>query len=413
MDRNAHPPLFYLLLRPMTWLGSGRLVYRALSIAAAVVATYVVGRIATRVFRTPAVSLLCAFAFGLAVPTAIIACAVRSYMLSVTLVLVAFRLYLDLIDPARERIEPKTRILFVVALVGAILSHYSGIFFAGAAVALPCLYAAVDRRYRVWFGQRLRAHWRDDLVTLIPIVAVIVAAYAVHLAKLNATLTHTAVYYPAPAASAAEFARGAASFLAHAVVAEIDLFSPLPIGGLPALYRAMVVVLLTVLAAALALTLRRRSDCAVASAPLGMLMIIAIAMMGSALARRYPFGGFLRQQFILFPFAMLAVFALVDEVVARRSVQWFVAALWVAVMLNALVQRSLLHFFPSESGSRESVQFHHFLDDSHAVYVDQFSLVPFFAAHQRDTWSAQTELGEGLSLFRSVRVSGAWWCCGT
>ena len=187
VDRNAHPPLFYLLLRPMTWLGSGRLVYRALSIAAAVVATYVVGRIATRVFRTPAVSLLCAFAFGLAVPTAIIACAVRSYMLSVTLVLVAFRLYLDLIDPARERIEPKTRILFVVALVGAILSHYSGIFFAGAAVALPCLYAAVDRRYRVWFGQRLRAHWRDDLATLIPIAVVIVAAYAVHIAKLNAS----------------------------------------------------------------------------------------------------------------------------------------------------------------------------------------------------------------------------------
>ena len=162
------------------------------------------------------------------------------------------------------------------------------------------------------------------------------------------------------------------------------------------MYRAIVVVLLVALAAALALTLRRRSDCAVTSAPLGMLMIIAIAMMGAALARRYPFGGFLRQQFILFPFAMLAAFALVDEVVARRGAQRFVAALWVAVMLNALVQRSLLRFFPGEPGSRESAQFHRFLDDSHAVYVDKFSLVPFFAAHQRDTWSAQTELGEGF-----------------
>ena len=63
--RNAHPPLFYLLLRPMTWLGSGRLVYRALSIAAAVVATYVVGRIATRVFRTPAVYRNCIKMHGL------------------------------------------------------------------------------------------------------------------------------------------------------------------------------------------------------------------------------------------------------------------------------------------------------------------------------------------------------------
>jgi hypothetical protein len=396
VDRNAHPPLFYLLLRPMTWLGSGRLVYRALSIAAAVAATYVVGLIATRVYRTPAVPLLCAFAFGLAVPTAIIACAVRSYMISIALVLVAFRLYLDLIDPARERIEPRTRILFVVALVGAILSHYSAIFFAGAAVALPCVYAAIDRRYRAWFDLRLRAHWRDDLATLVPIVAVIVAAYVVHIATLNATLTHTAVYYPDPAASAAGFARGAASFLAHAIVAEIDLFSPLPIGGLPAMVRALVVVLLAGLAAALVVTLRRRSDWAVASAPLGVLMVIAIAMMGAALARRYPFGGFLRQQFILFPLAMLAAFALVDEVIARRGAKRLVAALWVAVMLNAVVQRSLLRFFPGEPGSRESARFHRVLGDSRAVYVDAFSLVPFFAAHQRGTWSAQTELGEGF-----------------
>jgi hypothetical protein len=204
------------------------------------------------------------------------------------------------------------------------------------------------------------------------------------------------VYYPDPAASAAGFARGAASFLAHAIVAEIDLFSPLPIGGLPAQIRAIVVVLLAGLTAALVVTLHRRSDWAVASAPLGVLMVIAIAMMGAALARRYPFGGFLRQQFILFPFAMLAAFALVDEFVARRGAKRLVAALWVAVILNAVVQRSLLRFFPGEPGSRESAQFHRFLGDSHAVYVDAFSLVPFFAAHQRGTWSAQTELGEGF-----------------
>ena len=50
---NAHLPVFYLLPGAAAKLRSDRLVYRSLSIAAAVAATDVIGRIATRVFRTP------------------------------------------------------------------------------------------------------------------------------------------------------------------------------------------------------------------------------------------------------------------------------------------------------------------------------------------------------------------------
>jgi hypothetical protein len=135
VDRNAHPPLFYLLLRAMTWLGSGRLVYRALSIVAAVVATYVVGRIATRVFGRPPCRCSAPSRSASRYPR-------RSSRARPQLhgERHARARRLPALPrphrPGARSIEPRTRVLFVVALVGAILSHYSAIFFAGAAVVL-------------------------------------------------------------------------------------------------------------------------------------------------------------------------------------------------------------------------------------------------------------------------------------
>ena len=390
--RNAHPPTFYLTLRAAAQLGSDRLVYRALSLIAAVVATYVVGRIAARVFRTPAVAPVCALAFGLAMTTVIMACAVRSYMASVALMLVAFRLYLDLVDPRRGHVEARTRVGFVVVLIAAMVTHYSAVFLAFATVALPWLYAAVDRRYRRWWGERLRTRWRDELATIVPIVAVVVAVYLVHRARIDLPMVHTAQFHPDQAELAAGLIRGSASFVVRSLVAEVDLFAPRAFADLPAAARALLMSLLAVLAAGLAVVLRRRSDWAVASAPLATLAILATAMLGAALAGRYPFGGYLRHQFILFPFVVLSAFALLDEIVARcthRRVA--LGAVCVALILKALLQWQQVQFVVDEPGAEEMVQFNRVLGDSRAVYVDQFSLIPFFAAHQRDTWSEPTE----------------------
>ncbi|MGH7788588.1 MAG: hypothetical protein ACRERC_17085 [Candidatus Binatia bacterium] len=404
--RNAHPPSFYLLLRAAAWLGSDRLVYRAVSIVAAVVATYLIGRIAARVVRTPAVSLLCALTFGLAMTTVIMACAVRSYMVSVALMLVAFRLYLDLIDPRRERLEARTRVWFVVALIAAILTHYSAVFLAVAAAALPCLYAAVDRPYRRWWGGRLRTGWRGEFATIVPILAVVVAVYVVHTSTFDAPMNFAAQFYPDQAELAAGLIRGGASFVSRSLVAEIDLFGPLPIAALPAATRAVVVSLLGVLAAGLAVILRRRADWVVAAAPLATLAILATAMMGAALIGRYPFGGFLRHQFILFPFIVLSGFALLDELVARSGHRRIVLlAVCAAVLLNAVLQWQRMPFTADEPFAEEAVQFDRILGHSRAVYADQYSAIHFFAAHQRDAWSAPTELRENFFAI-PVRGSG-------
>jgi hypothetical protein len=404
---NAHPPVFYLLLRAVAWLGSERLVFRSLSIVAAVVATYVVGRIASRVFRTPGVSLVCALAFGFALSTVVMACAVRSYMLSVALLLVAFRLYLDLIDPRPVRPTRATGVWFVVALVGAIVTHYAAIFFAGVAAALPCLYAAVDGRYRAWLGERLRARWRAVIATIVPIAAVVVAVYVAHVSGFDAPMTHTAPFYPSPAESAAGPLRGSVAFLSRSIVAEIDLLSPLSIAALPAAARALVVLLVAGLGAGLLLILGRRADWVVAAAPTAALALLAIGMMVAALLGRYPFGGFLRHQFILFPFVVLAGFALVDEIAARLPRRRLaLAAVAMTVLLSSSLQWRRLAFADQEPAAEEVAQFTRAFADSRAVYVDRFSLIPFIANHPPDRWSTQVGVGDTFVAVPVVEDEG-------
>lgn len=390
---NAHPPVYYLLLRGAAWLGTERLVYRGLSIAAAAVATYLVGRLAARVYRTPGMAAVCALGFGLAMPTAVMACAVRSYMLSLALLLIAFRLFLDLIDPRGRRGAARPA-WFAVAVSAAIATHYSAAFFAVAAAVLPFAYAAADTPYRAWLRRRLPADWRAALAVALPIATITAAVYAVHVSQFAAPMPHTASFHPSAAEWAAGTLRGATAFVARAVVAEIDLFSPVRIAARPPVIQAAVVALLGLLAAALALALRRRADWPSAAAPLATLFLLATLIIAAALLGRYPFGGFLRHQFILFPFVVLVGFGLLDEAVARLGRRRLaVAALAALVLLHAGAQWRRVRFVDGEPASLDVAPFDALFADSVAIYVDRFSVIPLIASRQRDVWAAQVDLG--------------------
>ncbi|MFN8643961.1 MAG: hypothetical protein U0802_20760, partial [Candidatus Binatia bacterium] len=245
---NAHPPLFYLLLRAMAQLGRERLVYRALSIGAALAAVYVVGRVAARLYRTPAVALLCALAFGLALPTVVMACAVRSYMLSVLLVLVALRLALELLDPMRSDARPGRAGWLTVALAAAILTHYAAAFFAVAVAALPFALAGMERTYRAWLVRCLRTQWRAIAAVAVPVAAVVAVVYAAHVSHFDGPMSHTAPFYPSPEEWAAGPLRGAAAFVARGLVAEVDLFVPIALAAWPAAAQALLLGALGALA---------------------------------------------------------------------------------------------------------------------------------------------------------------------
>jgi hypothetical protein len=406
---NAHPPGFYLLLSAAAKLGAERWVYRAISVVAGVVATYLVGRIGARVFRTSAVAPLCALAFGLSMATVIMATAVRSYMLSLAFLLAAVRPYMDLIDPRHGRSDSRTRVWFVTAVIGAILTHYSAMFFVGVAVALPCLDAAVAPHYRAWWRQRLRRSWRHELATVLALVATVVAVYLAHESRFERPMSHVQLFFPSAAERSAGPLRGAWAFLTRSIAAEIDLFTPLPIASLGSAARGVAVTACGLAGVGLLLLLRRRADWVVALAPSGILTLLATVMMAAALAGRYPFGGFLRQQFVLFPFIMLSGFALLDEGMARLTQRRLVViAVSAVIVMTSVVQWRALQFMPNELGALELAQFDRFFPDAHAVVVDQFSLIPFFAVHQRGEWPPQSEVGAQFAALPMREPSRDW-----
>src|SRR5262249_47368773 len=93
---NAHPPLFYFLLRlASAWIGPTLLAYRAVSIAATVASTALVASIVRRTTANRALAVVAAAAFGLAYGAIMVGLEVRAYALCAAFTLLAFVFYLD------------------------------------------------------------------------------------------------------------------------------------------------------------------------------------------------------------------------------------------------------------------------------------------------------------------------------
>jgi 4-amino-4-deoxy-L-arabinose transferase-like glycosyltransferase len=76
---NAHPPLFFLLLKAIVRLGNIAL-YRSISIAAGVGSIVAVGLIARRLLDSPILQLLCAAVFALSTDAISVSVEIRSYL---------------------------------------------------------------------------------------------------------------------------------------------------------------------------------------------------------------------------------------------------------------------------------------------------------------------------------------------
>src|SRR5579863_5445882 len=136
---NFHPPLFYLLLKVAMWFGRTPLVYRAISLLTGVAAVFVIGKIAERLSFNRYTSMVAALALGIALPSIIVSCEVRSYMLSVFFILLSFYYFLDVLENGAA----KSRALFALYAVLAGYSHYGAFLYIGACVATASLFDVV------------------------------------------------------------------------------------------------------------------------------------------------------------------------------------------------------------------------------------------------------------------------------
>jgi hypothetical protein len=137
-------------------------------------------------------------------------------------------------------------------------------------------------------------------------------------------------------------------------------------------------------------------------------ILILGSIIASALLAKYPFGGQMRQQFILFPFAIICGSILLDRITAAIRWQSLRIVLTAAIaMLTIGVSAARFHEFPAmgaEIGAENASRFREVFPAPAAVYLDRYSLIVFFIHHHDWVWKFAGR-DTVLPAFDSYRVS--------
>jgi hypothetical protein len=365
---NAHPPLYFLLLRLSFLLGRTQLAYRSISLISGTASIYVLGKTALKAMHSPIWAALAALAYGLALPSILISNEVRTYMLAAFLVQISFYYFLD-------RDSTRSRILFAVTAVLACLTEYYALIYVGAAL-LFALALAVARRKAVLL----------EIATFAAILALPVWEYVSHFGARSVAYDHLPTYYFDPGGG-----ESAIEFLLRNLRNELNWFSPWPIPAGAAFY--VVLGVLLVAAGGTVFLLRKRSLPALAILLLPPIMMCAI--MAGALLRAYPFGGFLRQQFILFPFLAVAPFLLVDRLLTSLPRRVTLAVAAVLTIGVTYVGVDNYRAWPKTTElllTDQMARYNRLFPAPPSIYIDQFNLITFFMHHHTWNWEFVSSL---------------------
>jgi hypothetical protein len=374
---NAHPPLYFLLLRLSFLLGRAPLAYRAVSLISGTASIYILGKTALKAMRSPIWGALAALAYGLALPSIVVSNEVRTYMLSALLVQISFYYFLD-------RDSMRSRVLFGVTASLACLTEYYALIYVGAAflfaLALPIVRRAL----------------LTEIATFAAILALPVWEYFSHFGAHKVAYDHLPTYY---------FQHGsgesALEFLLRNLRNELNWFSPWQVPDGSVFYA--VLAALVAVAVVIVFLVRRASQPKnlPALAVLLLPLIMLCAIMAGALMRAYPFGGFLRQQFILFPFLVMCPFLLVDRALtsAPRVVTLAVAAVLAIGVTYASVED--YQAWPKISGlllTDQMARYNRLFPTAQSIYTDQFNLITFFMHHHNWKWEFVSPLPDSSTV---------------
>lgn len=328
----AHPALFLWMLRGVVHLGRGLVFYRLISILAGGGSVFLVGLICRKVCRNAAVALLGATALALSSTGITISTEVRSYELSVCFALLAFLCYLNLFPSARSGPRLSAYLGFPVAMCLALNADYSTAFILGACVATWVVLAVAIREYRPRFSST--ANWRRLLLLLASFAAPVLVVIEMYMGPLRHQQIQGYLYdfYWSfkPGETQLEF-------LLRNGLNEWNWFSPVAIQN-PTLFICVAAILAAVAICLFVLNLRAKGARGGARVPFPLAVLIILALIVLSFDDAYLFGGRLRQQYILFPFLVIAIFSVVDVIAPKRNPTLRIG---VPVVLTAAI---LIHF---------------------------------------------------------------------
>jgi hypothetical protein len=379
---NAHPPLYYLLLGvAIDTLGPSFLGYRAISIVATLGSTLLVARIVAKLTASPWFGVVGAAAFGLSFNAVEVGLEVRAYALCVCLVLAAFSAYLDWLGTHPARLRSATRVLFAGALATAVATNYSAFFFLAAALATPWLLGVSHGRWRHRLFEEVRQHRLAAGLTFAVPLAAAAVSYGLHVRMWASRLSHVPSFMYDPAHETV------GEFVAHASRSLVLL-------ALPALSRAgnlQAGIAAALAVGALAWLVSRRARGRLAVVPPIVLGVMLALNLVAAVAGRYPFGGELRHEIYLFPFALIALCAGIDTVRRRVSLPWSDRRAWVGaaalgVAASTWMWTSTFRVVPESLMQAQMDTFRAAFGTPRAVLVDQFNFIMFFDHYHDWDW---------------------------
>jgi hypothetical protein len=319
-----------------------------------------------------------ALAYGIALPSIIISCEVRSYMLSVFFVLVSFYYFLDLLQ-TDAKVPARSHMLFASNAILAGYSHYGAFFYIFACGLAALLFYIFLLQPRFWNRFAL------DLATFGVIAAALAYVFFTHAQPHAVMAEHLQTHY-----FHAGGQESLMDFLFRNSYELFNLFSPLPVGTMGE-FCAVLAVLVSAasLLAYLIRHLKERKN-ALAMATVVVTLATLTSIMASGVSGKYPFGGALRQQFFLFPFMVLCSAVLLDRVVAGlRDQKLGIALILVAVVGTVSAWSLAFARYPKSQidlGAAQMDRFRKSFPTPAAVYVDQFNLINFFTHYHNWNW---------------------------
>ncbi|MFO0984401.1 MAG: hypothetical protein U1E76_22195 [Planctomycetota bacterium] len=401
LAHEAHPPLAFLMVRPLVSWSSALWLARLSSVIPSVATVVVLFLLARRLRLTRPACHLTALLFAVSHHVVSLAASVRAYSLVTFLMLISLHQLLAVVLQP-DQVEKKGIALLFAALAIAFWTSYAAIIFIAAYALAPlCLGAAGALPARRWL---VLAHGTARRILCGAFVIAIGAGVCMRFTQEAEPLRHVQSFLP----------RGDErwwQFVLRGVASDLSYFTPLAFAASAWFALALAAILLGYLWL-LRRYLRPGSSCfgAARGLVLIVLFLIGACLVALALARQYPFGGKMRHQFVLYPFLLLAAMFVVDEILVAMRGPRLRIALCLAIEVGIAASAAVQAHAPSADDhpeqplwQREVDQLQRRIGVNGAVYLTQFSLFGFFANTMDWSWTHVRDLGEQHQLFVARR----------
>ena len=331
---DLHPVPFYVLLRPFARLGEDPIWPRLLSIIPTVLTIPLLYSLLRKLTISRTVALTAVVVLASSFWFQSLGVTVRSYAFTTLVLLAALWFWLDMLPGEGRRASRRSAILSLMLFSLAFSALYAALLFTTTIFLATALVMAFDPACR----RQTITNWRRFSGCLLWLTFFVIHGLNLAWYYIGAVShdvapgmpSHVALFGPQPGQAAGDF-------LLTGLQRELGLFTPLAGMGEAILNTGLVVLLgLIVWLTAYNLRKKRPAHALLALSPLILTAILATL----ALLHKYPFGGELRHQYILFPL-LLILLPLTMELIWKGLSRPSARAVLVAAVVGIAIAHSL------------------------------------------------------------------------